>query len=248
MSELVQNSTSSERGYAMLRYGVLSVSLIGSLVGLLVVGCGGNRSAENEAQSTGEEIRQVWDRSAAELEYRLLQAEMSLAKSDSVYLVLDLKANRLQLKLESAVVWSHGLEPASDGMEDVADFCSRFQSGEGRLVRPIVEKYLFEASNKTPDSLLAIVSGAVAVNPELLQRHVPGRFQVLFGEGLILDIRADVPGTPVDKFQNTVKDLRQALRRSLGDAIISLKLEPDEAVTLFRAVNPGMVALLNPPR
>ncbi len=187
------------------------------------------------------------ERQRTELEYRLLQAELALVKSDSLYLVLNFKQNELQLKLKGVVVWNSPINFIETDSQEPEEFAKRFQGEEELLIRPISHKYLFSGQNKTPDSILVIISDAVRAKPELMQRDVPGRFQLLWGYGLILEVRTDIKGIPKSKLKSTIVEVREALRRPFGEARIILKMDPDDALTLYRAAHPGLPTLLYPP-
>jgi hypothetical protein len=184
----------------------------------------------------------------AELDCRLLQAELALIKSDSLYLVLNLKQNELQLKMKGVVVWNSPINLIETDSQGLAKFARRFQGEEELLIRPISYKHLFTAQNKTPDSILVIISDAVRAKPELMQRDVPGRFELLWGYGLILEIQTDIVGNPKSRFKNTMVEVRHALRYPFGEAHVIVKMSPEDALTLYRATHPGMPTLLYPPR
>ena len=94
---------------------------------------------------------------------------------------------------------------------------------------------------------MAIVGEAIRVDPELLQRALPERFQLLWGNGLILEIRTDISGKPISKLQNAIVQIKQALSMPFGETTIVLKIEASEALTLYRAANRGMATLIYPP-
>jgi hypothetical protein len=187
------------------------------------------------------------ERQRTELEYRLLQAELALVKSDSLYLVLNLKQNELQLKLKGVVVWNSPVNFIETDSQEPEKFAKRFQGEKELLIRPISYKYLFTAQNRTPDSILVIISDAVKAKPELMQRDVPGRFQLLWGYGLILEVRTDIKGIPKSKLKGTIMEIREVLRRPFGETRIVVKMDPDAALTLYRAAHPGLPTLLYPP-
>jgi hypothetical protein len=188
-----------------------------------------------------------WDRQRAELEYGLIQAELKLGRSEQLYMVLDLERKELRLKLKGATVWNYPLNMVQADSQEVGEFIQHFQGDGGRLVRFLSEKHLFSAQEKTPDSILAIVSEVVKADVELLQRDVPARFQLLWGYGLILEVRTDIVGKPKSKLKGTIVEVREALRRPFGEARIVVKMEPDNALTLYRAAHPGLPTLLYPP-
>ena len=214
------------------------------LVCAVVLTC---QKKHSEQTSLPESGNNKGEHQRTELEYRLLQAELALVKSDSLYLVLNLKQNELQLKLKGVVVWNSPISLIETGSQEPEKFAKRFQGGNELLIRPISYKYLFTAQNKTPDSILVIISDAVKAKPELMQRDVPARFQLLWGYGLILEVRTDIKGIPKSKFKSTIVEVREALRRPFGEARIVVKMDPDDALTLYRAAQPGLPTLLYPP-
>jgi hypothetical protein len=213
------------------------------LVCIVVLTCQKKHSEQTSLPESGDK---TGEHQRTELEYRLIQAEFALVKSDSLYLVLNLKQNELQLKLKGVVVWNSPIDLIETDSQELEEFAKRFQGGKESLIRPISHKYLFTAQNKTPDSILVIISDAVRAKPELMQRDVPGRFQLLWGYGLILEVRTDIIGKPKSKLKNTMVKVREALRRPFGETRIILKMNPDYALTLYRAVHPGLPTLLYP--
>ena len=75
------------------------------------------------------ENSKTWDRQAAELEYREIQTELTLAQSEQPYLVIDLRRNELQLRLKGAVVWNHSINSAQTDSQKVWEFARRFEGG-----------------------------------------------------------------------------------------------------------------------
>ncbi len=187
------------------------------------------------------------DREKTELQYRLIQTELLLAKSNEPYLVIDLDRNQLQLKLKGAVVWSQLIRFLETDSQEVRDFVLRFEGEKKELVRPLSDKFLFTAQNKTPDSILAIVSEAVKTKAELMQRDVPERFQLFWESNLILEVRTEITGRPKEKLKGTIVEVRHAIQRPFGEAHIILKMTPEAALTLYRATHPGLPTLVYPP-
>jgi hypothetical protein len=213
------------------------------LLGALSFSCGKKGTQERAAEIIREKN---WNSSRAETEYELIQAELKLAKTEKPYMVVNINKKELLLKLKGTVVWGYPMDIADVDSQNATDFVRRFLGDDKRYVRPLTEKYLFAASEKTPDSILAIVGEAVNVDPELLQRIIPQRFELLWDRGLILDIRTDVAGKPTSKFKNTFVELRRALQKPFGEAYVSLKMSPNEALTLYRASQPGLPTLIYP--
>ncbi|MCJ7576847.1 MAG: hypothetical protein MUO91_00165 [candidate division Zixibacteria bacterium] len=201
---------------------------------------------ESEQTIAPDQSDKKWDRQRAELEYGLIQAELKLALSEELYMVLDFERKELRLKLKGATVWNYPLNIAEADSQELREFIQRFQGDGGRWVRFLSEKHLFASQEKTPDSILAIVSEVVKADVELLQRDVPSRFQLLWGYGLILEVRTDIKGIPKSRLKSTIVEVREALRRPFGEARIILKMDPGDALTLYRAAHPGLPTLLYP--
>ena len=187
-----------------------------------------------------------WDRQKAESEYQLIQAELGLAKTKKLYMVINLKNRELQLKLAGVLVWSSAMNVVQTDSQELRKFAEAFLIDDARLVRPLSAKHLFAARGKTPNSVLAIVGEVVKVHPELLQRDVPARFQMLWGSGLTLEVRTDIIGEPKSPLKSTLVELRHVLRQPFGEACVIVKMEPDLALTLYRVTQPGLPTLLYP--
>jgi len=208
---------------------------------VLILGC---KSKQLEKPSLKASDTQSRNRSADETTYTLIQSELRLANSEALYLVINFAKRKLQLKLKGAVVWDYPMEITKDDSGEVQQFIKRFQSEGGKFVRPVTGKHLFAAKNLNPDSVLAIVSKVLSVKPELLQRDIPERFLVQWGNRLTLDISTNITGEPKSKFKNTMVEVGQVLNRPFGEAQITVKMKPEAAVTFYRAVQIGLPTLI----
>ena len=187
-----------------------------------------------------------WNWAADDAMYELVQAELRLANSEALYLVINFAKRKLQLKLKGAVVWDYPMEITKEDSTEVQQFIERFRNDEGKLVRPVTGKHLFASKDLNSDSVLAIVSKVLSVNPELLQRDIPERFLVQWGNRLTLDISTNVTGEPKSKFKNTMVEVGQVLNRPFGEAQIAVKMKPEAAVTFYRALQIGLPTLVYP--
>ena len=206
---------------------------------VLVVLAGGCGGGDNGASARG------W---SAAHEYQVIQAELKLANMVKPYFVIDFAKKELLIKLRGAVVWVYPLSIQASDNEEVWDFVDRFQGKEGLLIRTITETHLFSAQSKTPDSILSIVSEVTKFKPELLQRELPQRFQLLWGDKVVLDIQTDIKGTPTDKLENTMFEVRHAIQTPFGKAQLNIKMDPTRALTLYRAAQPGLPTMVVPPK
>jgi hypothetical protein len=222
----------------------IALPLYGFLIWSALSTCERRKSEQSSPQ---DQTHKNWDRKHAELEYYLIQAELAIAKSKELYLILNLERKELQLKLKGVVVWNQPMDIIETDSQEVREFVERFQGDEGRVMRPLSGKHLFSAKEKTPDSVLSIVSEAVKADPELLQRDLPARFQLLWGYSLTLEIRTDIVGEPRSRLKSTLVEFRHALRRPFGEAHLIVRMHPEDALTFYRAAQPGLPTLLYPP-
>lgn len=219
----------------------LSVSVIGVLACSLMISC-----AKREQSETAKAKSQGWNQEQAELEYRLMQAELKLSQSKDAYLVLNFRHQELQIRLQGTVVWNYPMTLEKTESSELHEFSDRFLGDKMTVVRPILFTYLFAASGKTPDSVLAIISDATMFSADLLQRTIPERFQLKWADDIVLDIRTDVVGKPESKWKNTIVEIRQAIAGRLGAALVSVKMPKDNAITLYRAATIGLPTLIIP--
>jgi hypothetical protein len=199
----------------------------------------------NKDNQNGQNGDKKWNRTEAEAEYEFLQADIRLANSVKPYLVLNFKKKELEIKLKGAVVWDSPLD-IIDNSDDLKGFAQSFRGEENKIIRPLLEKHLFAFSDKTPDSILVIVGAAVSVDPELLQREIPERFQLLWDKNLVLEIRTNVAGKPISRFKNTMLELRRMIQKPFGASFLVIKMDPDMATTLYRASQPGIPTMVYP--
>jgi hypothetical protein len=217
------------------------ILLIAALGIVLCVPTGCNKNGEKD-EAAGEK---KWNQSEAEAEYEILQSEYRLASTVKPYLVFNLRKKELEIKLKGVVVWSTPLDLVDDS-EDYVDFARTFKGSEHHIIRPLLEKHMFAFSDKTPDSILVIVGEAVMADPKLLQREIPERFQLLWDNNLVLDVRTNVAGKPISKFKNTIREIRRMIQKPFGEAVMIIRMEPDMALTLYRACEPGLPTMIYP--
>lgn len=171
---------------------------------------------------------------------------MKLAKTEKVYLVIDLKKMELIFKLKGAKIWSYNFKASVVDTNLLTDFQEEFLEDNSTDFRPLKDAHLFAAKKQTPDSILQIVSKVSNVSVDLLQREFPERFQLLWDNGLIIDFRTDLTGTQeTDPFKNKIIEVRQALS-SFGETVLNIYVPHEPALTLFRAADPGLPTMIYP--
>jgi hypothetical protein len=181
-------------------------------------------------------------------EYAMTQVELKLAQAEKPYLDINFAEKELWLKMKGAVIWSCPITLSASDSVAMQAFARKFHSDKNRYVRPIVEKHLFSSKEKTPDSVLKIVGEVVKVDPGRLQREIPSRFQLVWEDGLILEVHTDIQGVARTSFRNTLINLSQTLQKPFGEVTLVLSMTPEEAITLYRVTGPGFPAMLHPPQ
>jgi hypothetical protein len=194
--------------------------------------------------SSRQKQAEPWDPAAAAREYRWLQFELALAGTGNPYMVLDLDRGEVLIKVRGTVVWNARMEVAPGDSNSIGAFVERFRGDQDYLVRMVESRHLFAAKDKTPDSILAIVGEVVKADPQLLQRDIPERFQMMWGWDLVLDVRTDIVGSVESKWENTKVSVIEALRRPFGEVRLKIRLASDDALTLYRIAAPGLPTLV----
>ncbi len=210
---------------------------------LITVSCGNNGFKTSE---TAADVSGAWDRGSAEREYRSLMARIDLANIGRPYLILDFNSGSLAIMLKGALIWDcrMNIDPA-DSLK-VGEFESRFRGERDRLIRPLAGKHLYKAAEKISDSTLVVIGEAVKVDPKLLQRDLPERFLLIWDDGLIAEIYTDIHGSPISFIRNTIEEIRQTISSPFGETDVVMKMDPDDALTLYRASEKGMMTMVLP--
>jgi hypothetical protein len=203
---------------------------------LLFFGC----KSKPQSQTEGPK---PWNRDRASAEYHLIQTELQLADSAKPYFVINQPKKSLEIRVKGTVVWNTPISGEGDEIAQLRRFISKFEE-EGTLVRMVSGKYLFAATEKNPDSVLSIVSEALGVNQDLLQREIPSRFQLLWENGLVMDISTTAAGKPISPFKNTLMKVGHVLKAPFGEVRLTLHMDKDKAVTFWRVVQAGTPTLV----
>ena len=211
---------------------------------LIANGCGERQKKPGTAPAAA---KGAWNQVAGQERYQLVQAELELARSKTPYLIVDFSKKELRLKLKGAVVWNYPIEFAAKDSAEVGSFVKRYREDNPMPLRVVTKKYLFAAQEMTPDSVLKIVAGVLNVTPETLQRDIPARFQIQWGSDLTMDVSTNIEGKPISRFKNTMLDVAQKLNRPFGESVLSIKMQPMAAVTLYHAVDAGTSTIFYPP-
>lgn len=184
------------------------------------------------------------ERARAEWEYRVLCAEVSLARSAKPYLVVDLPASRLELRLKAAPLWSTPV----DMDPRTARRLVRRAVSRGQVVTEVRWKHLVAGSEAISPQTLAIVGEVLRVDPSTLQRYVPRRFWVALGGGMRWDVRTKAEGRARCRQAGLVACLHRTLARVFTRGWCTLRMDGQDALTLYHALTEGMpVLVVTPP-
>lgn len=228
------------------RFVVFVVVALGSISLILGLFSCLKRHEEGAISADDSGRAEEWNQFAAEMEYRLLQTELLLARSDQPYLVFNLPKARLELRLKAAVVWEYPLDIAVEDSARLDKFVSDFIGDRRRLARPLIEKHLFASETQMPDSVLAIISEATKFDAELMRRDLPARFLLLWQNGVSLDVRTELSGKPASRLKNVYVEFKRLLTRPLGGTSLVLTMSKEEALTLYRTALPGLPTIVIP--
>jgi hypothetical protein len=222
--------------------------IIGSILIATCLAYSANKDRPTAIKTKKAAEQAPFDRARAEREYRQLQTEIHLAETKALYFVIDLRRNLLAFKLQGTTVWSEPIVQVETDSSAFKDFAGKFQTKDHQLMRHIVGKFLFTANKKTPDSILAIVGEAMNLKPELLQREVPGHFQLTWGDGLSLDVRTDIVTVyKMEPFKKAMEQVKQVLDKPFGETNLTVKMTPDAALTFYRAAVIGLPTMIYQP-
>jgi hypothetical protein len=212
--------------------------LFGALI-ILVTACG-----QQETTTETKDTAYLAERGITDESYRQLQVELLLANSGKPYLVIDSLKHEFRLELKGGTVWEQPLTIDGDtAKSQLASFIKAFVGKHHRPARGIEGKYLFEASPKTPDSVLAIVGEVVKVDPALLQREIPERFQIEWDDDLKLIITTDVEGKPLSNFKNVLVKLADTFESPFSEKTLRVRMQAEAALTLYRLADKGLPTL-----
>jgi hypothetical protein len=202
-------------------------------------GCGGGKVQASGKKSNTD---QPYDS-----EFRAAWAELTLAKGDEPYLVLDLERHAIDLRLKGALLWSSHFQYQPSDSEG-AHRPDLALAGEGGLpVAFLSGKHLYSRRAQFADSVLSVVARVAHVDADHLQRYEPGHFELRFGRNLVIDVRTDTAARPTSYIGNVFARARSAILAPLTKGEIKVQMRPDEALTLYRTARRNLPILVYPP-
>ncbi len=212
-----------------------------TLLAASLFGCCGKKDESTNGTDSGTKD----ELAGLQTEYSVLKAELELAKTDSVYLVIDIPGKRFVLKQRGTVLWDQPMEELqrSDGRWS---FGNEFV-GDGRhFVRQVEDVHLYAFTEQSPDSVLKIVSETVRTTIDRMQRVVPERFDITWKDDLILEIVTEIKGRPESRFSNLITSIRRSLQRQGRGAKLVVGMDAKRSVTFYRVAVKGLPTLIIP--
>jgi hypothetical protein len=212
-----------------------------TLLAASLFGCG----RKNDESANGTDSGTKDELAGLQTEYSILKAELELAKTDSVYLVIDIPGKRFVLKQRGTVLWDQPVEElqSSDGRWL---FGNEFTGGGSHFVRRVEDVHLYAFTEQSPDSVLKIVSETVRTTVDRMQRVVPERFDITWQDDLILEIVTEIKGRPESKFSNLMTSIRRNFQRQGRGARLVVGMDAKRSVTFYRVAVKGLPTLVIP--
>jgi hypothetical protein len=207
-------------------------------VSISIAGCADTQGPAASREAPGQRCRPV------DVEFRRAWAELELAKRDSLYLVLDLGRSRIDLRLKGVLVWSCPVRYEDPGPEVLLEMEPYLGGERNPPVELLTGKHLYAYKEHFPDSVLAVVAPVARVKPEQLQRYEPGRFELRFGRRLLIAVHTDVEAGSGSWLRNALAGVRRAVLAPIMRAEITVAMEPEDALTLYRLARPGLPILI----
>jgi len=194
-------------------------------------------SSDSRADSEGSR--------SARLDFRRVQVELRLARADTPYLVIAPARGRMEIKLKGALVWECPIYPDSGHTQELESFFDRFAGTDEIVCRPLQGRHVYAYAEQLPDSVLATVAEAAGFSPELIQREIPARMFLLWGDGLLLELIADIDGRNKSPFGNVLFDVKRAITEVGRPSHPVFRTTPEAALTITRVAQLGVLTLVD---
>lgn len=185
------------------------------------------------AHAEADSLRTKWRRMATE--YELIQAKHP-------FLLIDSREEKMQLRLGAAVTLEIVPDTGSSPF-DVRSFAADFGE-DSTLLYSMSRIELMEFEPRFPDTLLAIVSKAMDMDPSLLQREIPVKFQVEWHNGPRLLLHSKPQGTPVVIEKPFRIKLGEWLDSFSEGKLYEIEIDRESALTLHRTFSQGIPTMV----
>ena len=185
------------------------------------------------AYAEADSLRAKWRRTATD--YELIQTKKP-------FLLIDGREGKMQLRLGAAVALEVKADSGSAPF-DVKSFAADFGE-DSSLLYSMSKIELMEFEPRFPDSLLAIVSKAMDMDPSLLQREIPVKFQVEWHNGPKLLLHSKPQGTPVVIEKPFRIKLGEWLDSFSEGKLYEIEIDRESALTLHRTFSQGVPTMV----
>ncbi len=175
-------------------------------------------------------------------EWRFLTVRNELVKSNAPYLVLDSQSQKVEIRLGGGVVWEMEEDSGTTKL-NVKKFIEDFHPDSAQ-VYSVASVQLLQYEPRFPDSLLEIVSGAMDMDPTLLQREIPVMFEVQWRHGPRLLVHSKPEGQPIPVQISWRVKLDRWLSKFGGTAGYDVQIDREHALTLYRVLREGAPLLV----
>jgi hypothetical protein len=211
---------------------VLALSLLVILVSRPVGGIAGGAPGSDPPGAQG--LHPV------DAEFRSVWAEFRLAEGGRPYLILDVAERRIDLRLKGALVWTCPIE--FEAPDSLVTFETKpYLVGERNPpVEVLTGKHLYTYRDVFADSMLAVVSRVSRARADNLQRREPGHFEMRFSHGFVIDVHTGAEDVHGSWTANALAAVRDALLAPLTGPELKIRMEPRDALTLYRAAMPPL--------
>jgi len=179
------------------------------------------------------------------LDYRRIQVELRLARADTPYLAIAPTRSRIEIKLKGALVWECPIVGDSSEQMKQRRFFERFAGKEELACRPLAGRHVYAYAEQLPDSILATIAEASGFSPDLIQREIPERMFLLWGDGLLMELITDIEGSKGSRMGNALFDVQRAITEVGRPSHPTYRTTPEAALTLARMARVGMFTLVD---
>ena len=127
---------------------------------------------------------------------------------------------------------------------EVAGFARSWAEHDTAGWRGVMKRQIWAGRGAVSDTVIGVIAKVSSVDPELIRRVLPDRFEIILSDNLCLRVMTPVGAAGhrpfVEKWQTWTAEWNPFHRRRTLDLIVS----PQDAQTLYYAFEPGAPVLL----
>ena len=156
-------------------------------------------------------------------------AEAHLAADSIAYLVLNLKAHTIEVRLCGVAVKECPFKTDDD---DNGAFVHDWY-GDGSPQRHVERIFMFRASKILDQEKLSIVAEATKASQDLIQRYVPGRMMILLDSGERIEVLSDADGQEAPFWDRFWERTKWVVASLLGNETLVIHLSGNDAMAVY---------------